>query len=175
MKVCLPCGRGFHDECPFQQEADIYLGREFPCCCSANMANGLSQTAPREDTGPMGRRDVGESAGRKEAARLYPLQRDKPCEWQNLANVGGGHYPITGCIAGLQENIHHGPVKNTTENSRHNIHLICSKCHNTWHAKNDKVYDEAMYANLPHKPTVATPEELVRGNAGLKPATVPTD
>lgn len=165
MKTCLPCGRGLHDECTSQQQADIYLGEEFPCCCKAS---NVDVTEP-EIIDPLGRREVGESAGRKEAARLYPLERDKPCEWQGLANVGGGHYPIVGCIAGLQENLHHGPVKNTTENARHNIHKICSKCHNTWHAKNDKVYDEATYAKLPHKPVPATPEELVRGNIGIKP------
>ena len=159
MQSCLPCARQFHDECPSPAE-----GHE--CCCPVVVSHsGLTtDEGSKKAIGPLGVREVGESAGRKEAARLYPLDREAPCEWRGLAHVGGGKFPIVGCIAGLQQNIHHGPVKRTTENARHNIHLICAKCHNTWHARNDPTYDEQLNYTLPHKPRPATDEELIRGN-----------
>lgn len=156
-KLCLPCARGLHDECQEPSGGG--------CCCPPEKVS-LSSTEGTRPTGPMGRREVGTSAGRKEAARLYPIDQEAACEWRGLANVGGGEYPIVGCIAGFQQSRHHGPVKNTTENSRHNIHLICHKCHNTWHAKNDPTYDEELNYTLPHKPRPATTEELIRGNRG---------
>lgn len=146
--ACLSCSRGFHDEC-----GD-------PCCCPDMPEQASFSEKP--PTGPIGRREISTSGGRKEAARLYPLNREASCEWQGLANVGGGLYPIVGCAVGKQQARHHGPVKNTTENHGNNIHRICHTCHNRWHGKNDPVYDEAEYYNLPHKPRVATPKELIR-------------
>lgn len=86
------------------------------------------------------------STGRKEAARLYPLNKEADCEWANLEKAGGGKFPIKGCAlrpVGVQKqtNRHHGPDKNTMNNEKGNVHRICSHCHNLWHAKNDADYD----------------------------------
>jgi hypothetical protein len=101
------------------------------------------------------------SAGRKRAATMYPLDRTVACEWQLLANCGGGKIPILGCLTGKQINRHHGPVKHTERNERGNIHLICAHCHNLWHAKNDPVYDEDLFDSLLHDPRPMTPEEML--------------
>lgn len=148
--TCLSCSRGFHDECPKGE----------PCCCSHQEISTLPQ-APFT-AAPKGIREVSVSAGRKEAATLYPIDRDAACEWRGLANCGGGLHPIVGCIDGKQVHRHHGPNKNTTDNRRENIHLICKSCHERWHAKNNGPYKEnpAVYLTLPHKPRAATAEEL---------------
>ena len=151
--ICFPCRREFHEECV---QGD-------PCCCPEEQAGFSTE----KTLVPLGEREVGESAGRKEAARLYPVNETLACEWKGLANVGGGKFPVVGCIDGLQKARHHGPVKRTTVNHRYNIHLICTSCHNWWHAKNDKHYKEEEYALLPHKPRPAEPLELVRGNASV--------
>jgi len=83
------------------------------------------------------------STGRKEAARLYPLDPNKPCEWLGQNNKGGGNFPINGCPVEdecKQVNRHHGPDKNTLNNEEDNVHRIGFKCHNRWHAKNDANY-----------------------------------
>lgn len=85
-----------------------------------------------------------ESTGRKEAARLFPLSREAPCEWAGKVSVGGGQFPINGCPISegcRQQSRHHGPDKNTLNNSEDNVHRIGHKCHNRWHAKNDPDYD----------------------------------
>lgn len=145
MSTCLACARDFHDEC--DQE---------PCCCNTQQ----EQKGFQEVEGPRGIRPVTISAGRKEAAKLYPIDKSLPCEWRGLANCGGGLVPIVGCREGFQIARHHGPNKNTTENSRHNIHLICKSCHERWHSANNSIYSEEVYAQLPHKPRVATEAEL---------------
>ena len=86
------------------------------------------------------------STGRKEAARLYPLNRERDCEWAHLSQAGGGKHPIKGCAvrfgqAKKQEHRHHGPDKNTMNNEKGNVHRICTFCHNLWHAANDEDYD----------------------------------
>lgn len=84
-----------------------------------------------------------ESTGRKRAAKLYPLEREKPCEWQNASPdnpKGGGSKPITVGCNKKQENRHHGPDKNTLNNEPGNVHRICSLHHNRWHAANDPEY-----------------------------------
>lgn len=106
--------------------------------------------------------DITVSGGRKRAAELYPLDKEAWCEWRMLSNCGGGKVPILGCISGKQVNRHHGPVKKTTRNERDNIHLICSPCHNLWHAKNDAVYSEEEFDKLPHLPKEMSPQELLR-------------
>ena len=80
------------------------------------------------------------STGRKYAARMYPIKEGMICEWNGLANAGGGPYSITGCGGNLATVRHHGPDKNTLNNEFGNVHRICATCHNRWHAANDKFY-----------------------------------
>ena len=172
MEGCLDCGRGLHTFC-----------QECECCNPSNQEN---VEGGRSDKGSNGSRrsqsskknsgvsksfssgDVGrpyknsgdikdkKSTGRKRAAILYPLFPDDACEWRNLANCGGGKFPIIGCTKGKQQHRHHGPNKNTLENSPGNVHRICDDCHNIWHSQNDKDYDP----NIKHQPRPATLEEL---------------
>lgn len=100
-----------------------------------------------------------QATGRKRAAKMYPLDRTAPCEWQGLSNVGGGKYPIVGCVTGLQQDRHHGPDKSVVNNDEGNVWRICSRCHNRWHSKNNKEYDWTNTAPPPHKPRPQTPEE----------------
>lgn len=104
------------------------------------------------------------STGRKRAAVQYPLFRDQPCEWQGKKNCGGGT-PIVGCINGLQQHRHHGPVKDTLRNEPTNIHRICNNCHARWHAVNDPIYNEEEYNKLPHQPQPAEELELIANEA----------
>jgi hypothetical protein len=82
------------------------------------------------------------STGRKRAVLVKPLTPGASCEWAGLKFAGGGVSPIVGCIPGTesQTNVHHGPDKNTLNNSEPNLHRICTKCHNRWHALNDPTY-----------------------------------
>ena len=92
------------------------------------------------------------STGRKRAAMLYPIYDGMLCEWAGLKNAGGGVVPIIGCDNNrlspkkggdgelVQGDVHHGPDKNTLENSPGNAHRICAYCHHRWHAANDKFY-----------------------------------
>jgi hypothetical protein len=89
-----------------------------------------------------------QSTGRKRVAKLYPIPVGKMCEWAMLAAAGGGIEPIVGCAGYPATDLHHGPDKNTLNNAKaslgigttENVHLICSMCHNTWHAANDPYY-----------------------------------
>ena len=100
-----------------------------------------------------------QSTGRKRAARMYPLHREAACEWKGLSNAGGGLHPIVGCITGLQEARHHGPDKSTSNNEEGNVHRICHRCHNRWHAANNKEYDWNSTLVHQHKPIPETKEE----------------
>lgn len=82
-----------------------------------------------------------QSTGRKRAARAFPLEAEKACEWNLQQNCGGGKYPIVGCREGMQQARHHGPDKNTLNNEVGNVHRICHECHNRWHTLNDKDYN----------------------------------
>lgn len=162
MTPCLSCLRGFHYEC------------NNPCCCRGS--------SPSVDTGEailfssterFSKEDVSVSAGRKRAAVLYQVNPDAPCEWRALTNCGGGKNPIDGCLTGKQQHRHHGPVKRTTRNERSNIHLICTKCHNTWHAKNDPLYgekkgDEEDFEILPHEPREMDMNTLLKVAGSIK-------
>ncbi len=114
-----------------------------------------------------GRRDAvlkdQQSTGRKRAFRLYPLNRESPCEWQASANCGGGLKPILGCILGKQEARHHGPDKSVSNNEEGNVHRICHACHNRWHAANNAEYDWNSTTVLAHNPRPQTDKE--RGEA----------
>ena len=106
-----------------------------------------------------------QSAGRKEAAKLYPLEATKPCEWQGKANCGGGDYPILGCPTGVnsvQQARHHGPEKNVQNNEKGNVHRICHYCHYRWHAANDPTYNWNAGVWPPHKPRLLTAVEQAK-------------
>jgi len=83
------------------------------------------------------------STGRKRAAEKYGHLVGQVCEWAWQKNCGGGTHPVLGCSGRASTNIHHGPDKSTINNERDNISVICSFCHNLWHAKNDPYYGEA--------------------------------
>ena len=100
-----------------------------------------------------------QSTGRKRAARMYPLAPEANCEWQGLANCGGGNYPIIGCVTGLQQSRHHGPDKSTSNNDEGNVHRICHRCHNRWHAANNKEYDWTSTIVKGHNPRPQSVEE----------------
>lgn len=103
-----------------------------------------------------------QSAGRKIAAKLYPLSETEPCEWQGKSNCGGGDFPIVGCPPGTgkQQARHHGPDKNVSSNFDGNVHRICHYCHYRWHAANDATYDwNAGFWPL-HSPRPMTDLEL---------------
>jgi hypothetical protein len=134
------------------------------------ISNGYSDT---EDADSMDERrgvstrrgrskNLSQSAGRKVAARRYPLNKEAACEWQGSANVGGGNYPILGCPPGTgkQEARHHGPEKNVANNEQGNVHRICHYCHYRWHRKNDDDYDAGAGYWPPHNPRPLTEEEL---------------
>lgn len=163
--ACLSCGQGFHTEC---------RGGEESCCgktslCSNSRIDDLVVELPVGGSKKVGRprksdNDVQDpySTGRRRAHAEYPLDREAPCEWQGKANVGGGLFPVVGCLNGKQEEIQHGPIKDTMVNSRENIHRICRRCHRLWHAWNDAVYNPEIFA-LPenaHDPREADREEL---------------
>jgi hypothetical protein len=145
--VCPSCARGFYFEC----------GHPPPSLEEEPLLADIPGDSPPVEKERFARKDVTVSAGRKRAAVLFPIDQSKPCEWRGLANCGGGLEPIVGCVGGYQKHRHHGPVKNTTNNEENNIHRICHRCHNQWHALNDNDYDEELFATLPHKPREATP------------------
>lgn len=80
------------------------------------------------------------STGRKRAAKLYPIEVGQICDWAWSKQCGGGIVPIVGCTGRPAEHIHHGPDKSTFNNERSNISLVCTYCHNRWHAANDPYY-----------------------------------
>lgn len=100
-----------------------------------------------------------QSTGRKRAAKMYPLDKNAPCEWAMLKNCGGGKMPITGCRDGMQQSRHHGPDKNTLNNEQGNVHRICHTCHNRWHALNDEGYVWTEI-HAKHNPFNATDEDI---------------
>lgn len=159
--ACLSCGRGFHDECEIgcvTCHADqVQLIKSFKTSNSIAAGEG----APIKDQQNIKDRL---STGRKRAAMLYPLFRDQPCEWQGKKNCGGGQ-PIIGCINGLQQHRHHGPVKDPVHNELGNVHRICNNCHSRWHAVNDPVYNEEEYKNTRHQPEDAEEMELLANEA----------
>lgn len=145
--ACISCARGLDGiECEHEESTPSNFSEE-PKTTPENRLGGYKNAEDLKD--PL-------STGRKEAAKLFPLDEEKPCEWQGLANCGGGKYPIIGCIDGTQQNRHHGPDKTTTNNQIGNVHRICPTCHNRWHSTNDKDY----HPELGHVPRKATEEEL---------------
>jgi hypothetical protein len=157
---CLACGRGFHFECDTGCE-DCHLAEsrrvaELVGSKVENLHTGLEGQPVKA---PENIKDRA-STGRKRAAMLYPIRENQPCEWRGKKNCGGG-IPIVGCIEGIQKDCHHGPIKDTLENTPGNVHRICKHCHNRWHTVNDGLYVEAEWAKTKHEPELATEEELV--------------
>lgn len=159
MYVCLHCARGMHDAC---------TNYDLPpdeCCCEAvarQEAANVSALSP--EPLPVGRPrkdddEISTSAGRKRAAVEYEINPQAACEWSGKSNCGGGKVPIVGCLGNSQAHRHHGPIKQTSHNERGNVHKICARCHNTWHAKNDPIYNKEEYAALPHNPRQMTKVE----------------
>lgn len=106
-----------------------------------------------------------QSTGYKRATKMYKSLYGKRCEWAGLLLAGGGVQPIPGCMGNEATDLHHGPDKNTFNNAKmsvgigdtENVHLICSWCHNGWHAANDQFYgeyDRSTDMVRPHTPTV---------------------
>lgn len=184
--VCNPCLLGFHAEC---------VSPDTECCCGG--ADYLDSpevgTASSRTGGGVGPRVLNPSeitdatsTGRKRAAQLYPIFKDMLCEWAYLKFAGGGVVPIIGCDGNLIQpnskagdggDVHHGPDKNTINNSPGNVHRICKSCHHAWHAANDVYYgkkrppaDEQWLpsvAYVQHDPsTKAEEHELYEANAG---------
>lgn len=149
---CIGCGRGFHSECEIGCE-NCHGDYEQVTKSISHSGVGQPLKDPKNVKDPY-------STGRKRAATMYPLYETNPCEWRGLKNCGGGLEPIIGCMKGLQEARHHGPVKAPLENYPGNVHRICTTCHNRWHKKNDPVYNEEVYRTLLHNPTVAIESEL---------------
>ena len=168
---CLDCGRGFCALC-----GECACCSENPLGIAASEGNrtdiipdssGANETKGEEKNGRRARSPKSDdtlkdphSTGRKRAALLFPLEPNKPCEWKGKAFCGGGKYPIIGCVDGKQEERHHGPDKNTLNNSDKNVHRICDDCHNIWHSQNDPSYD-SYYAQKLHEPRAATNLELI--------------
>ena len=157
--ACLACGRNFHDECENGSCASCHPDL-IKLEKSISMI-GIGVGAPIKD--PKNIKDR-HSTGRKRAAMLYPIFRDQECAWRGKKNCGGG-IPIIGCIAGLQRDLHHGPVKDTLRNEPTNIHKICKNCHARWHAVNDPTYNEEEWNKTSHQPEIADGIELLANEA----------
>lgn len=180
---CPACGAGDHLMC--ESAVDNH------CCCSVVKFDNVEVTK-KESYGdatktPDAITDV-QSTGRKRAATLYPFTEGGICEWTGLKNAGGGVVTVIGCMGNIATDRHHGPDKNTLNNRRENVHLICSPCHNLWHAKNDKFYGERPPGTEPFIPldgsdwsqhdseTKAETTELIKAQLGRKmPKKVETD
>lgn len=169
---CVECGQGFHSEC--SAGGDECCGKTSTCSAKslwqviASFENADDPKTRGKDENRKYRRGPykqaedmldPESTGRKRAAELYPVDKEADCEWRGLANVGGGKHPIVGCLDGKQQHIQHGPDKNTLNISPENIHRICVRCHNLWHAHNDGDYDPNG-PFIAHDPREGTLEEL---------------
>lgn len=137
---CANCTIGWHHRCkkavPVQNEDGL-----FACCCAEESQPRSVFAIPRQKENHLVK-DV-TSTGRKRAVKIKKIDKENPavCEWAYLAKAGGGVEPIVGCAGNPQQNVHHGPDKDTLNNDLLNLHAICSPCHNRWHAKNDPYYE----------------------------------
>lgn len=159
MAKCIDCAEGFPELCQLggcQSEAEI-TSLEGLIASGGFSAVDEVKKKPRDSR--RGKNDMNlkdpQSTGRHRAVSIHgKANPEEPCEWLGLANCGGGSFPILGCDSGVQENLHHGPDKNTLNNERINIHKICSQCHNRWHTMNDPDYawDGHHPIHAPRKP-----------------------
>ncbi len=168
---CHACSAGFPDECYMIDNKACDLAEPVQLTSSEKI-----DTLTHPATGEPIRRIEGKhkdsdelkdpkSTGRKRAAELYPLTPGLVCEWAGLKKAGGGPAPIIGCTGRPATHRHHGPDKDTTNNSPGNVHRICTHCHNTWHGANDPIYETYVQtvgdAITPHDgETRATLEEI---------------
>lgn len=154
---CPACRAGFQNECHYAWEDDDWVScGEVSFTASGEVKNadtGSSETAKSDkdsgyiNDGYEATKDLADykdpvSTGRKRAAEMYPISPGMVCEWAGLKRAGGGVVPIIGCLGRPASDRHHGPDKNTMNNSPTNLHRICDYCHNTWHAYNDPHYGE---------------------------------
>jgi hypothetical protein len=150
--ACVGCGRDLHEEC-----LNPPVGKK--CCCVQVPVVISTEPTSRQGKNYKPDDELSVSGGRKRAGSEYKIYPEKPCDWRWKKNCGGGKYPIIGCLGGMQEHRHHGPVKNTARNEPTNVHLVCTPCHNRWHTLNDLDYQESINEDLPHSPVPATLEE----------------
>ena len=174
--ACPSCYLGYHSDC-----YDLkYEEGEYSCCCPDNTVTGdagadksIADSVVDQIKAASEVTDV-TSTGRKRAALAYPLEKGMICEWAGLKNAGGGVKGIIGCAGNRAKARHHGPDKNTLNNTEGNVHRICHDCHNRWHAANDEFYGKRPPGTEPfipldgnawggHDPdTKATDEEIVQ-------------
>lgn len=163
--ACYACGRGFYDECINPDENGNPCSQNEVELKNDLLRDGEDNPFDKKTDGLAWQKDDNDvtdnkSTGRKRAAVLYPLDREAPCEWQKL-KFSGGAKPIVGCVNGFQRQRHHGPNKDTLDNSSGNVHRVCDNCHGRWHTVNDEGYDWNASEYAPHdKTTVATEKEL---------------
>lgn len=157
--ACPPCAVGYHWECEHQQEDTL-------CCCIPNRTHiGNDQPDSESDSsgGETPKQRGGQvkdyaditdvqSTGRKRAAQMYPITEGMVCEWAQLKSAGGGVVSIIGCNGNVATDRHHGPDKNTLNNTEGNVHRICATCHNRWHAANDQYYGTRPEGTSPFIP-----------------------
>jgi hypothetical protein len=191
MARCLECAGDFHNLCERGGCSNCHEIQEGPNGADVETlsdedlsAGGFRRLSPDERKTGADRRRTSErtkndrqlkdphSTGRKRAVTLHGhADPTQPCEWQGKANCGGGRFPILGCVAGVQENLHHGPDKNTLNNERTNIHKICSQCHNRWHTLNDVDY-EWDGVHEPHSPREPERADVLEDNKRWQNRTV---
>lgn len=151
--VCPYCVVGFPESfCLWPGDCSRTAGREsdseesaFAVISGESETGGPNQSEFEEDSGRIYKDAI--STGRKRAAALYPIGVGQVCEWAWRKDCGGGIIPVFGCTGRPATNIHHGPDKSTLNNARENISVICTFCHNRWHAANDKFYPQPRPVN----------------------------
>jgi hypothetical protein len=134
MEGCFHAAREFFDECEKYPECGCVPHGIQAVTDEVKQSNNLGQKDDNAVIDP-------KSTGRKRAAKMFPLNRSEPCEWQRKRFKLADDSFFVGCSTGLQQNIHHGPNKDTLVNEPGNVWRICSTCHNRWHALIDPSYD----------------------------------
>lgn len=161
MSMCIDCAEGFPELC---QAGGCKVEPEVTSLASLLAGDGFSEVTKKPRDSRRVKNDMNlkdpQSTGRHRAVAIHgKADPDEPCEWRGLANCGGGRFPILGCNSGVQENLHHGPDKNTLNNERINIHKLCSQCHNRWHTLNDVDYEWDGHHPL-HSPKVPSEQDI---------------
>lgn len=169
-EICPACRAENHAECYGEGGFSANNGADICCCFGesaflavpsptagakspAEIREAISKRGgPTKD--PSDYKD-GRSAGRKQAAVLRPINPGDMCDWAGLKFAGGGVIPIIGCRGNTVSPVkiaaealphypghrHHGPDKNTLNNSPDNLSVVCTECHSRWHALNNPYYD----------------------------------